>query len=100
MVIGRGGPNLSRGLLAFKDVCDSLGLPYRIFGFDSAMTDVVRYAQEADRWMKNGGREMLAAKLGAQHDASGLQSVEEWFWLAVMRRSDGTGIVGCFPLAA
>ena len=66
VVIGRGGPNLSRGLLAFKDVCDALGLPYRIFGFDSAMTDVVHYAQAADRWMKAGGREMLAAKLGAQ----------------------------------
>ena len=64
VVIGRGGPNLARGLLAFKDVVDSLGLPYRIFAFDSAMTDVVRYAQEADRWMKAGGREMLAKKLG------------------------------------
>ena len=47
----------------------SLGLPYRIFGFDSAMTDVVHYAQAADRWMKNGGREMLARKLGiAAHE--------------------------------
>ncbi len=64
VVIGRGGPNLSLGLLAFKDVVDSLGLPYRIFAFDSAMTDVVRYAQLADRWMKSGGREMLAKKLG------------------------------------
>jgi succinyl-CoA synthetase beta subunit len=64
VVIGRGGSNLSRGLLAFKDVIDSLGLPYRIFGFDSAMTDVVRYAQAADRWMKGGGRAQLAAKLG------------------------------------
>ena len=64
LVIGRGGPNLARGLLAFKDVVDSLGLPYRIFSFDSAMTDVVRYAQEADRWMKAGGRHMLAKKLG------------------------------------
>jgi len=64
VVIGRGGPNLSRGLLAFKDVVDSLGLPYRIFAFDSAMTDVVRYAQAADQWMKSGGREMLAKKLG------------------------------------
>jgi succinyl-CoA synthetase beta subunit len=64
VVIGRGGPNLSRGLLAFKDVLDSAGLPYRIFGFDSAMTDVVRYAQQADRWMKGGGRELLAKKLG------------------------------------
>jgi succinyl-CoA synthetase beta subunit len=64
VVIGRGGPNLARGMLAFKDVCDLIGLPYRIFGFDSAMTDVVRYAQAADRWMKNGGREALARKLG------------------------------------
>ncbi len=39
-----------------------MGLPYRIFGFDSAMTDVVRYAQAADRWMKNGGRETARPK--------------------------------------
>ncbi|NJL06943.1 MAG: carboxylate--amine ligase [Methylacidiphilales bacterium] len=64
VVIGRGGPNLSRGLIAFKDVCDLLGLPYRIFGFDSAMTDVVNYAQAADRWMKDGGRAVVAAHLG------------------------------------
>ena len=64
VVIGRGGPNLSRGLLAFKDVLDALGLPYRIFAFDSSMTDVVRYAQAADRWMKEGGRELVAKKLG------------------------------------
>ncbi len=64
VVIGRGGPNLARGLMAFKDVCDALGLPYRIFGFDSAMTDVVRYAQAADRWMKAGGREALARQMG------------------------------------
>jgi len=64
VVIGRGGPNLSRGLLAFKDVVDAIGLPYRIFAHDSAMTDVVRYAQAADRWMKSGGREMLAKQLG------------------------------------
>jgi succinyl-CoA synthetase beta subunit len=64
VVVGRGGPNLARGLLAFKDVLDSIGLPYRIFAFDSAMTDVVRYAQLADRWMKAGGRDMLAKQLG------------------------------------
>lgn len=64
VVIGRGGPNLSRGLLAFRDVLEQLGLPYRIFGFDSAMTDVVHYAQAADRWMKAGGRALLAKKLG------------------------------------
>ena len=65
LVIGRGGPNLSRGLLAFKDVADALGIPYRIFAHDSAMSDVVRYAQDVDKWMKSGGRAQLAAKLGA-----------------------------------
>ncbi len=64
VVIGRGGPNLSRGLLVFKDVLDALGLPYRIFAFDSSMTDVVHYAQAADKWMKEGGRALLAKKLG------------------------------------
>lgn len=64
VVIGRGGPNLARGLMAFKDVCDALGLPYRIFAYDSAMSDVVQYARAADQWMKAGGREMLARELG------------------------------------
>jgi hypothetical protein len=30
------------------------------------MTDVVRYAQAADRWMKAGGREMLARQMGVE----------------------------------
>jgi succinyl-CoA synthetase beta subunit len=66
VVVSRGGPNLARGLLAFKDVLDSASLPYRIFGFDSAMTDVVRYVQQVDSWMKGGGRALLAKKLGAR----------------------------------
>ena len=69
VVVGRGGPQLIRGMGAFKDVLDALRIPYRIFGFDSAMTDVVNYAQAADRWMKNGGRAQVAAKLGLPADA-------------------------------
>jgi len=69
VVIGRGGPNLIRGMGAFKDVLDALRIPYRIFGFDSAMTDVVTYAQEADRWMKSGGRAQVATMLGLPADA-------------------------------
>ncbi len=69
VVIGRGGPNLIRGMGAFKDVLDALRIPYRIFGFDSAMTDVVNYAQEADRWMKRGGRAQVAKMLGLPPDA-------------------------------
>jgi len=69
VVIGRGGPNVIRGMGAFKDVLDALRIPYKIFGFDSAMTDVVNYAQEADRWMKSGGRAEVAKKLGLPADA-------------------------------
>lgn len=63
VVAGRGGPNVVRGMGAMRDACDSLGLPYRMFGFDSDMSAVIRYAQEADRWMKSGGRDQVAARL-------------------------------------
>lgn len=64
VVIGRGGPNLVRGMGALRDTCDALGLPYRLFGFDSDMSEVIQYARKADLWMKSGGREQVAAKLG------------------------------------
>ena len=64
VVIGRGGPNLVRGLGAFADTLDALGLPYRIFGFDSAISEVVNYAQKIDRWMRAGGRQEIAKHLG------------------------------------
>jgi succinyl-CoA synthetase beta subunit len=64
VVIGRGGPNLIRGMGLFKDTLDALGLPYRIFGFDSAMSEVVNYALAADEWMRKGGRGQVEHKLG------------------------------------
>ena len=64
VVIGRGGPNLVRGMGAFADTLDALGAPYRIFGFDSAISEVVNYAQKIDRWMKAGGRQEIAKGLG------------------------------------
>jgi succinyl-CoA synthetase beta subunit len=64
VVIGRGGPNLVRGMGAMRDTLEALGLPYRIFGFDSDMSEVVNYARMVDTWMKAGGRAELAAKLG------------------------------------
>ncbi len=66
VVIGRGGVNLVRGMGTFKDVLESLGLPYRIFGHDSAMSDVVQYSQQIDKWMKAGGRAEIAAMLGVE----------------------------------
>jgi len=63
VVIGRGGPNLVRGMNVMRDTTEALGLPYRIFGFDSDMSEVVDYARKVNDWMKAGGREQLAARL-------------------------------------
>jgi succinyl-CoA synthetase beta subunit len=63
VVIGRGGPNLVRGMSAMRDTIEALGLPYRMFGFDSDMSEVVGYAKRVNEWMKSGGREQLATKL-------------------------------------
>ncbi|MBV9248102.1 MAG: hypothetical protein JO227_02490 [Acetobacteraceae bacterium] len=64
IVVGRGGPNLVRGMGALRDTAEALGLPYRLFGFDSDMSEVIHYARKADRWMKAGGREQIAKGLG------------------------------------
>jgi succinyl-CoA synthetase beta subunit len=64
VVVGRGGPNLVRGLAVLRDTCEALGLPYRFFGFDSAMSEVVDYARAVNEWMKAEGRSAVAAKLG------------------------------------
>ena len=69
VVVGRGGPNLVRGLGALADVCDFIGVPYRFFGFDSAISEVVNYAKNIDEWMKRGGRAEIAAKLGLKQAA-------------------------------
>jgi succinyl-CoA synthetase beta subunit len=63
VVVGRGGPNLVRGMGVMRDTCEALGLPYRLFGFDSAMSEVVDYARRVDGWMKAGGRTQIAAKM-------------------------------------
>ena len=63
VVVGRGGPNLIRGMGALRDTLDALGLPYRMFGFDSDMSEVINYARAADAWMRAGGRAELAARL-------------------------------------
>jgi len=70
VVLGRGGPNLVRGMGALRDTCDALGLPYRFFGFDSDMSEVIQFARRADVWMKGGGRAQVAARLGIEDSAS------------------------------
>lgn len=64
VVVGRGGPNLVRGMGNLAETLDSLGLPYRFFGFDSAISEVVTYAKQVDQWMRAGGRDEIARHLG------------------------------------
>ena len=64
VVVGRGGPNLVRGMGNLAETLDSLGLPYRFFGFDSAISEVVAYAKQVDQWMRAGGRAGIARHLG------------------------------------
>ena len=70
VVVGRGGPNLIQGMGKLSETLDALGLPYQFFGFDSAITEVVTYAQSIDAWMKKGGRAQIAAKLGIEADVT------------------------------
>jgi hypothetical protein len=60
VVVGRGGPNLVRGMGNLADTLDSLGVPYRFFGFDSAISEVVTHARRVDQWMRSGGRAEIA----------------------------------------
>ena len=64
VVVGRGGPNLVRGMGALRDTLAALRLPYRMFGFDSDMSEVIGYAKAVDAWMKASGRALVAAQLG------------------------------------
>jgi len=63
VVVGRGGPNLVRGMGVMRDTLDALGLPYRMFGFDSDMSEVINYARAADAWMQAEGRATLSKTL-------------------------------------
>ena len=65
VVVGRGGPNLIRGMGGLKDTLDGLKIPYRMFGYDSSMSAVVNYANQIDNWMENdGGKASIAKVMG------------------------------------
>ncbi|MBI5887122.1 MAG: carboxylate--amine ligase [Deltaproteobacteria bacterium] len=63
VVIGRGGPNLIRGMAYMRDTLDNLKLPYRMFGHDSAMSEVVNFALAVDKWMEKEGRNLVGKKI-------------------------------------
>ena len=56
-VIGRGGPNLVKGMFYAKDILDTLKLPYRVFGYDTSMIQVLEYAKKIDVWWDDKGRD-------------------------------------------
>ncbi|MCK4738486.1 MAG: carboxylate--amine ligase [Deltaproteobacteria bacterium] len=64
VVVGRGGPNLIRGMSYMKETLEQLKLPFRIFGHDSAMSEVVNYALAVDKWMAKEGTKQVAKNLG------------------------------------
>ncbi len=66
VILGRGGPNLVRGMGALRDTCEALGLPYRLFGFDSDISEVIQFARQVDQWMRTGGREKIARRLSTR----------------------------------
>ena len=53
IVVGRGGPNVIRGMVYARDILDNLGIPYRFFGHDSSMIGVLNYTLELDKWLGN-----------------------------------------------
>lgn len=63
VVVGRGGPNLIQGMSYLKDILDTLQIPYRFFGHDSAMSEVINYALKVNEWMQNGGKKEIMTKM-------------------------------------
>jgi hypothetical protein len=49
-----------------RDTLDSLGLPYRIFGHDSAMSEVINYAMAVNEWMIKEGKDQILRKQGGK----------------------------------
>jgi len=50
--MGRGGPRLIKGMSYARDILDSLEIPYKFFGYDSSMVEVVQYAVDLDDWYR------------------------------------------------
>ena len=51
IVAGRGGPNLIKGFTYAAGILDNLQIPYKFFGYDSSMIEVIQYAVDIDEWI-------------------------------------------------
>lgn len=61
VVVGRGGPNLIKGMVYARDILDSLKLPYKMFGHDTSMILVLEYAKKIDEWWAKEGQAQYSA---------------------------------------
>ena len=62
-VIGRGGPNLVKGMFYAKDILDTLNLPYKIFGFDTSMILTIEYAKKINNWWAREGKKQYLKQI-------------------------------------
>lgn len=62
-VIGRGGPNLVKGLFYGKDILDTLKMPYRVFGYDTSMISTIEYAKKIEEWWGKSGKAEFVKKV-------------------------------------
>jgi succinyl-CoA synthetase beta subunit len=53
VVSGRGGPNLIKGYTYAANILDALEIPYKFFGYDSSMIEVIQYAVDIDNYVLN-----------------------------------------------
>ncbi|MES0491107.1 MAG: ATP-grasp domain-containing protein [Leptospirales bacterium] len=51
VVVGRGGPNLIRGMVYGRDTLDNMKVPYQFFGYDSSMVGVLEHTIKLDDWI-------------------------------------------------
>jgi len=51
IVVGRGGPNLIKGFSYAADILNNMEIPYKFFGYDSSMIEVIQYAVDLDSWI-------------------------------------------------
>ena len=93
VVVGRGGPNLVRGMGALRDTCDALGLPYRLFGFDSDMSEVIQLFAKKINALDEGRRadQIAAAARHAQAAAAANADESRRHQHASQRQKKGVG---------
>jgi succinyl-CoA synthetase beta subunit len=70
VVIGRGGPNLVKGMFYAKDILDTLRLPHKMFGHDTSMILVLEYARKLDEWWAAEGAAAYRVQRQAEQAAA------------------------------